>query len=436
VTPESQVDDNIAKRSVAPPPRSGVAKLLAVVVVATVGIGLGALAVEALVRAALPVSDFFYEFDPYVGLIGIPNKHGRAVKRGTFDTPVNINSHGFRDREHAWAKPPGTRRVVLLGDSFIEALQVPFERSLTPLLEQELRQNAGDVEFINLGLSGFGTAREYLMLREYGLRYTPDLVVMFFVGNDISDNSRRLQGKPFLPYPVPGPDGSVALDAQGRPQFSPFADRTSSLGRVAAFLRDHSKSYRALREAIDSSPGLNGLLFRLRFMSTPPEQVNRPGVTNFGYYEIYRLDPTPVWREAWALTESMMVATRDLAASHGARFAVVLVPSAWEVYPELWDGILTNVPVMREVPMDLTLPSRRLGAFLAAHDIPYVSLLSEFRARSRQLPALYVAGDAHWTADGHRLAADLLAADLSSAMRGAGRVARTDTKTRDKDVNR
>jgi len=414
-----------------------VAKFLVVVAVTTIGIGFGALAFEAVVRAAVPVSDFFYEFDPYVGLKGIPNKHGRAVKRGIFDTPVDINSHGFRDREHAWEKPVGTRRVVLLGDSFIEALQVPFERSLTPLLEQKLRQEgAGEVEFINLGLSGFGTAREYLMLREYGLRYRPDLVVMFFVGNDISDNSRRLQGKPFLPYPVPGPDGGVARDAQGRPEFSPFADRTSSLGSVAAFLRNHSKSYRALREAIDSSPGLNGLLFRARLMSTPPEQVNRPGGTFFGYYEIYRLEPTPVWREAWALTESMMLATRDLAASHGARFAVVLVPSAWEVYPEFWDGILTKVPAMREVPMDLTLPSRRLGAFLAAHDIPYVSLLSEFRARSRQLPALYVAGDAHWTAEGHRLAADLLADDITSALKGSGRVARIDTKTRDKEVNR
>ncbi|MGH7393408.1 MAG: GDSL-type esterase/lipase family protein [Candidatus Rokuibacteriota bacterium] len=402
------------------PARSGVAKTLLCATVVLVGIGFGALAFEVAVRAAVPVGDFFYEFDPRVGLKGIPNKHGRAIRRGIFDTPVEINSHGFRDREHTYDKSAGTRRVVLLGDSFIEALQVPFERSVTPLLEDRIRRVNGAVEFINLGLSGFGTGRQYLMLREYGLRYQPDLVVLFFVGNDISDNSRRLQGKPFVPYPLPAPNGSLARDERGQPRFSPFADRTSRLGAVATFLRNHSKGYRALREAIDSSASLNGLLYRVGLMTTPPEQVNRPSADNFGFYEIYRLNPTPVWAEAWALTEGMLVATRDLAAAHGARFAVVLVPSAWEVYPELWEGILRRIPAMRDVPMDLELPSRRLGAFLAAHRIPYVSLLTEFRARAGKLPLLYVAGDAHWTADGHRLAADLLAGHVTSLMTAAG----------------
>jgi lysophospholipase L1-like esterase len=386
------------------------------IVTVLVGVGLGALTVEAVVRLALPVSDFFYEFDPHVGLKGIPAKQGWAVKRGAFATPVAFNSHGFRDREHAWTKPEGTRRVMLLGDSFIEALQVPLERSITALLEERLRSAGHRVELVNLGLSGFGTARQYLMLRHYGLRYQPDLVVLFFVGNDISDNSRRLQGKPFVPYPVPGPDGRLARDDDGAPRFSPFTDRTSALEPVAALLRRHSKAYRALREAADSAPSLNGLLYRAGLVTTPPEQVNRPDRDNFGFYEIYRPTLTPAWAEAWALTEDMLLATRDLAGRHGARFAVVLVPAAWEVYPEWWNDILRRVPAMREVPMDLTLPSARLGAFLAAHDIPYVSLLAEFRARAAQLPPLYIAGDAHWTADGHRLAADLVAGPIASLL--------------------
>ena len=411
-----------------------IAKTLLGLVVAVVGVLFGALALEMAVRAAVPVSDFFYEFDPYVGLKGVPNKHGRAVKRGIFDTAVVMNSHGFRDREHAYQKVPGTRRVALLGDSFIEALQVPLESSVTPLLEAKIRERVAGVELINLGLSGFGTGREYLMLREYGLRYEPDLVVMFFVGNDISDNSRRLHGKPFLPYPVPAPDGSLARDANGQPRFSAFADTTSRLGPVASYLRVHSKGYRALREAIDSSSAVNGLLYRLGLMSTPPEQVNRPSASNFGFYEIYRLNPTPAWAEAWSLTEGMLVATRDLAASRGAHFAVVLVPSAWEVYPDVWEKIKTTVPGMADVPMDLTLPSRRLGKFLAAHDIPYVSLLDDFRARAGTSPALYVVGDAHWTAAGHRLASELLADRVADLIPSAGAAAERAAKP--KGVNR
>jgi hypothetical protein len=308
----------------------------------------------------------------------------------------------------------------VLGDSFVEALQVPFERSVTPLLEAKVGQAAGSVEFINLGLSGFGTGRQYLMLREYGLRYQPDLVVLFLVGNDISDNSRRLQGKPFLPYPLPAGDGTLARDERGQPRFSTFADQTSALGSIAAFLRNRSKGYRVVREAIDGSTAVNGLLYRVGLMSTPPEQVNRTTGDNFGFYEIYRQQPTPAWAEAWALTEGMLLATRDLAAAHGAPFVVVTVPAAWEVYPDQWQGILQRVPAMRDVAMDLELPSKRLGRFLAAHGIPNVSLLDEFRARARTSPALYVAGDAHWTADGHRLAADLLAAPVSGLIASKG----------------
>jgi hypothetical protein len=418
------------------PALSRPAKVAGWLLVIVAGITFGALAFEAVVRVAVPVSDFFYEFDPHVGLKGIPNKHGRAVKRGIFDTPVAINSHGFRDREHGYDKPTGTRRIVLLGDSFIEALQVPFEQSVTPLLEENLRPATGPVELINLGLSGFGTGREYLMLREYGLRYHPDLVVLFFVGNDISDNSRRLQGKPFIPYPLPGPDGGLTRDAAGQPQFSSFADRTSRLGGLATALRNHSKGYRAVREAIDTSAPLHGLLYRAGFMSTPPEQVNRPDSSNFGYYEIYRPTPTPVWAEAWGVTEGMLVATRDLAASHGARFVVILVPAAWEVYPQLWEDVRGRVPAMREVALDLELPSRRLGAFLSAHDIPYVSLLSEFRARAGTLPPLYVRHDAHWTAEGHRLAATLLTGDVRRVLQsGSGRVAHIDTTSHAKGAH-
>jgi lysophospholipase L1-like esterase len=413
------VSDNTVKLA-SPGPRSVMAKLILIAIVTLAGIGLGALAFEVAVRVAVPVSDFFYEFDPHVGTKGIPNKTGYAVRRGVFTTPVSMNSHGFRDREHGWSKPAGTRRVVVLGDSFVEALQVPFERSVTPLLEAKVGQAAGSVEFINLGLSGFGTGRQYLMLREYGLRYQPDLVVLFLVGNDISDNSRRLQGKPFLPYPLPAGDGTLARDERGQPRFSTFADQTSALGSIAAFLRNRSKGYRVVREAIDGSTAVNGLLYRVGLMSTPPEQVNRTTGDNFGFYEIYRQQPTPAWAEAWALTEGMLLATRDLAAAHGAPFVVVTVPAAWEVYPDQWQGILQRVPAMRDVAMDLELPSKRLGRFLAAHGIPNVSLLDEFRARARTSPALYVAGDAHWTADGHRLAADLLAAPVSGLIASKG----------------
>src|SRR5438093_9901774 len=99
---------------------------MAVFLLLALGVCLGAVALEVVVRSFIPVSDSLWEFDAVVGMTLIPGRHGRWVKPGIFDAPVEINSAGFRDREHELTKPAGTRRVLLLGASFVEALQVPF----------------------------------------------------------------------------------------------------------------------------------------------------------------------------------------------------------------------------------------------------------------------------------------------------------------------
>ena len=48
------------------------------------------------------------------------------------------NSRGYRDVEHELEKPPGVYRVVVLGDSFMEAGQVALEESFARVLEDEL----------------------------------------------------------------------------------------------------------------------------------------------------------------------------------------------------------------------------------------------------------------------------------------------------------
>ena len=106
---------------------------------------------------------------------------------------ASFNSAGMRDREHGYEKPPGVFRVLVLGDSFMEALQVPFESSLPSLLERALHQQTGKtIEVINAGTSGWGTDDELRYLTSYGLRWKPDLVlVAMTLHNDVSDNLRE-----------------------------------------------------------------------------------------------------------------------------------------------------------------------------------------------------------------------------------------------------
>src|SRR5262249_41933202 len=111
----------------------------------------------------------------------------------------------FRDLERAVRKPPGTFRVAVLGDSFIQATEVSLEDAFPMQLQTRLNgcRAAGDrgVEVLGFGVRSFGTAQELLLLQNVVRQYEPHLVVLAFcAGNDVMNNSRELDGDPYKPY--------------------------------------------------------------------------------------------------------------------------------------------------------------------------------------------------------------------------------------------
>src|SRR5437763_13084370 len=154
----------------------------------------------ALVEIGLRLIGFsypeFYGADARRGYSLRPGMEGWYRKEG--ESYVRINSDGLRDREHAKAKPPNTIRIAVLGDSFVEALQVPYEQSFCAMLEQQLNScpaAAGrKFEVINFGVSGYGTAQELITQRNNVWQYSPDIVLLAVTtNNDITDNSREFK---------------------------------------------------------------------------------------------------------------------------------------------------------------------------------------------------------------------------------------------------
>ncbi|MFW6113083.1 MAG: SGNH/GDSL hydrolase family protein, partial [Thermodesulfobacteriota bacterium] len=82
----------------------------------------------------------FYEYDPVLGSKLRPGVEGYFLKEG--GAYVRINSDGLRDREHSLAKPPGTLRIAVLGDSFPEALHVNREEAFWAVMERGLQDCA------------------------------------------------------------------------------------------------------------------------------------------------------------------------------------------------------------------------------------------------------------------------------------------------------
>jgi len=112
--------------------------------------------------------------------------------RGYFDADNSIdhvhNSVGWRDVEHTLAKPPGTYRILGLGDSYLWGQGVRREDICLTRLGGMLQKHAPPglrIETINSGQNAFNTVDERNSLRARGLLYAPDLVIVHFVPNDV-----------------------------------------------------------------------------------------------------------------------------------------------------------------------------------------------------------------------------------------------------------
>jgi lysophospholipase L1-like esterase len=109
-----------------------------------------------------------------------------------FGIEFKFNSQGFRDREFV-PKPPGTRRVVFIGDSFTEAQGVVEKDSAVRLVEGLLRRQEATIETWNLGVRG----RDFPDLEaslDTALELSPDAIILAMVLND-ADRDPELSKK-------------------------------------------------------------------------------------------------------------------------------------------------------------------------------------------------------------------------------------------------
>lgn len=121
--------------------------------------------------------------DPRVGHEHIPNTRGRLM-----GVDVQINSHGLRDREIRLEKTPGTRRILMLGDSVTFGWGVPQDQTVSKQLENLLNAAGhGPVDVINAGVGNYNTQMEVQYFFNQGYKYEPDLVVLNYFINDAEE---------------------------------------------------------------------------------------------------------------------------------------------------------------------------------------------------------------------------------------------------------
>ncbi len=375
--------------------RGGRAALLVAATAATLVCAEAGLRVFA--PQTVPMEGLFRE-DPAVGLRHVPQFQGR-IRTAEHDVAVSINSDGYRDREYPPRGP--AFRVLGLGDSFAFGFGVEEPECYLSRLEQMTAERG--VEVINAGHSGMGPDNEALLLEADGPWLRPDLVLVgIYVGNDmwnvLSGPHRatvvegRLRSTPgilerwhrpvragrILPAMLPAVPASEAL---------PVPFRT--LLHRSHLYRLLSSRYAALRARRERG-GAGGA-------AQPLSAVDDQAV--------FLRDQPPEFRAGWTQVCSWLARMASWCNAHGARLALLLIPTADQVYPERWATSRARFG-LRDDEIDLGQPQRILLDCGRQHGLAAIDLLPALRkAAAGPGPPLYYRSDPHWTPRGHEVAA-------------------------------
>ncbi|HEY1430610.1 MAG TPA: SGNH/GDSL hydrolase family protein [Stellaceae bacterium] len=375
---------------------------------------LSLLLAEAVLRWAVHDYPQFNMLDPTLGWRPRPAAAGWFP--GEVDSYVAMNREGYRDVDHAVAKTAGTYRIVILGDSMTEGREVEFGdlywKQLESLLPQCPAFVGRDIEVISLAANGYGTAQEYLTLREKGLKFRPDLVLLaLFTGNDFTDNVRTLGRHRDRPY-FAVRDGRLVLQqtAGDAPDFA-ARQRWDELRRG---LLDPIRLVQVARQAQAR------LRQMLRYGRPDPNRIDQPGLDG----RVFVPPVTREWEQAWRMTEALILAIADCAHGAGAAFALTTLTNPLQVLPDTAarDRLAKGLGVA-----DLTYPDRRLEQFSAANGFPDMPLVDALASYAAEHHAALHGPDpsqpiGHWNQLGHHVAAVELAHRLCDQM-AAGRLA-------------
>ncbi|MBI2809644.1 MAG: SGNH/GDSL hydrolase family protein [Candidatus Melainabacteria bacterium] len=142
---------------------------------------------EVVMASAGLGEEEIFRLDREIGFKHIPNKRIFWKQEGP-GVYSYFNADGMREPNLTIAKPAGTYRVAVLGDSLVEGLQSPIEKTFGYKMGEELTQKLHrPIEVLNFGNSGYSTAQEYLQLKKVW-KYSPDLVLMGYSNRDIFEN--------------------------------------------------------------------------------------------------------------------------------------------------------------------------------------------------------------------------------------------------------
>ena len=327
-------------------------------------------------------------FDAELGFVLQPKARYRETNHLDFWVEQTSNSLGFLDREPTVPKPDGMFRVLVIGDSFVEAAQVGLMEKMHVLLEARLRDalDTDAVDTMAFGRGGTGQSNQLSFYDRYGADADADLVILVFYLNDFADNSTLLKGieggwdpwrPPLLFYE---PDESGASFAQ------------------VGIDTDWS------RHRLAPSGSTNWMLHQQVIMERYPETRALFGdwlLPDTHHHDMFYADELPpVFQRALASTEHALRLFKERTEDSGEALLLVIA-----------HGVVTyglNLADHSRYTFDPLNPLKRITGIAARVGVPVLDLYAAFAERGDWRDTEFT-HDGHWNALGHRWAAEAIA---------------------------
>jgi GDSL-like Lipase/Acylhydrolase family len=117
-----------------------------------------------------------------------PNQRGINRVGDEITAPWQVNANGWMSSfaEYQEAKPAGTYRIAMIGDSYIEGLAVEPTANVAEQLQNDIGNPS--LEVYRFGIAGAPLSQYLHMLRREVCRYRPNLVIVNLVHNDFRNS--------------------------------------------------------------------------------------------------------------------------------------------------------------------------------------------------------------------------------------------------------
>lgn len=345
---------------------------------------------------------------------------------------VRVNRAGFRGPDWTIPKPPGVFRIAIVGDSFTEAPQVNYRQTFCAVAERELGGCKAlarrKVQVMDFGIDAYGTAQELMTLRRHAWKYAPDMVVLaFFSGNDLRNNSVVLEGDKCRPFYVYRGDKLVLG--------GPFED--SRWFHLSCMMRFESRHSQVLNLLGDAKSQLRS---KIRNWEAEPPKDDSPRASRRGdgagfvkvserapalgheagiEDNIYHPPTTQVWKDAWRVTEGIITMMAGEVKAHRVPFLVVTLANPPQDYP---DPNVVKSYMRLYGSNDIFYPDERIKALGEREGFEVLNLAPPMQAYAQE-HHVYLhgfkdtkMGIGHWNADGQRLAGELIAKKICAML--------------------